>query len=130
MQLFAVLLSTHLKPSEAAHILNDSGARMLITSADVGETALVLAADRGTLIPDVGSILSAGPDPLPGARPFYPAITGYSTIPIADERSGFYIIYSSGTTGLPKGIMLPFTPGTIHELSPVEGSWQMYAAFD
>lgn len=125
-----VLLSTHLTAAEAAYILTDSGAKLLITSADVGESAATLAAERATLIPTVQGVLASGEAELSGALSLNVALAAQPATPITDEIAGFYIIYSSGTTGRPKGIMLPFTPGPIDELSPVEGSWPMYAAFD
>jgi fatty-acyl-CoA synthase len=127
--LFVVLLSTHLKAAEAAYILSDSKAKLLITATDIGETAATIATDRIELIPTVQAVLDTTGQ-LPGALPFAETIAAFPATPIADEIAGFYIIYSSGTTGRPKGIMLPFTPGPIEELSPVEGSWQMYAAYD
>src|ERR1700733_1510353 len=44
-------ISTHLKTGEIAYILNDSAAKALLTSADVGETSLELFSNRRTLIP-------------------------------------------------------------------------------
>ena len=41
--LYAAVLSTHLKPAEAAYILNDSGAKVFITGADVGATPVELS---------------------------------------------------------------------------------------
>ena len=128
--LFAVLLSAHLKPDEAAYILGDSQARLLITSTDVGDTPATLAANREALIPMVERILDTSTPPMAGATSFHAAISDMPETPIADEQSGFYLIYSSGTTGRPKGIMLPFKSGPIEERSPVEGATPFYQAFD
>jgi len=128
--LLATLLSTHLKPQEAAYILNDSQAKLLITSSDVGETPDTLIAERATLIPGVQTIFTTEKAPRAGAASFHDALAGMPAARIDDEISGFYLIYSSGTTGRPKGIMLPFKPGPIEEPSPVEGGIWMYKAFD
>lgn len=128
--LLVTLLSTHLKPQEAAYILNDSASKLLITSSEIGETPAMLAAERETLILGVELVLDTAPDPITGAQSFHAALADMPVTPIDDECSGFYIIYSSGTTGRPKGIMLPFKSGAIEEPSPVESSMQLYAAFD
>jgi fatty-acyl-CoA synthase len=128
--LLATLLSTHLKPAEAAYILNDSGSKLLITSSDVGEAAAALSTQRHELIPDVEIVFNTSTEPLAGAKDFHQALAEMPSTPIADEISGFYVLYSSGTTGRPKGITLPFKHGPIDELSPVEGGISLFAAFD
>lgn len=128
--LVAVVLSTHLKPEEAAYILNDSGAKALITCESVGDTAQALATGRETLIPGVSRVYNAAAEDLPGALSWAAALAGQPAAPIADEAGGCYLLYSSGTTGRPKGIMLPFEPGPIDALSPVEASVGLYQSFD
>lgn len=128
--LLAIMLSTHLRPQEAAYILNDGQAKLLITSAEISETPAQLIAVRKTLIPQVKAVYTVDREPVAGAEPFYAALAEMPATPIEDEISGFYILYSSGTTGRPKGVMLPFTPGSIENPSPVEGGIWMYKAFD
>jgi fatty-acyl-CoA synthase len=128
--LLATLLSTHLKPAEAAYILNDSRSKLFFTAGEVGETATALAAGRADMIPGVAVVFDIGQKPVAGARSFHRGIAPLPATPIADEVSGFYLIYSSGTTGRPKGIMLPFTAGPIEDPLPVEGGTRLYAAFD
>jgi len=118
---FVTLLSTHLKPAEAAYILNDSRSRVLVLSAAIGETPRTLAADAGELIPGVEKIYYAGDEAIAGAEPLANALASMPAERVPDEISGFHMIYSSGTTGRPKGIVLPFTPGPIDEINPLEG---------
>ncbi|TGD73304.1 acyl-CoA synthetase [Mangrovimicrobium sediminis] len=128
--LFMALLSTHLKPAEAAYIVNDSGARALFFSTAVGETPAVLLAQRETLIPAITHCFDVGDSPLPGAQSLWRAAQDMPVTPIADQVGGYHFLYSSGTTGRPKGIMHKFTPGLIEALSPTEGGTQLYERFD
>jgi long-chain acyl-CoA synthetase len=126
--LMVTLLSTHLKPDEARYILGDCGAKALIVSASLGETPRALAEDalvQHTFVTDLN-----GDSPHLDCPVFSEALAGMPDTPVADEISGFHMLYSSGTTGRPKGIAVPFTPGPIDEYNPSEGRPDMYAAFD
>lgn len=127
---FVTLLSTHLKPSEAAYIVGDAEVRALFLSASIGETPRALAMEREELVPGVQRIFFAG-DPvgegaMEGAESLADALAGMPAAPVPDEISGFHMIYSSGTTGRPKGIVLPFTPGPIDEFNVLEGVIPIY----
>jgi fatty-acyl-CoA synthase len=126
---FVTLLSTHLKPEEAAYILGDCAAVALVVSASLGETPRALAARREALIPAVRHIFSVDGEALDGAKPLDAALAALPATPVADEISGFHMIYSSGTTGRPKGVAVPFTPGPIDEFNPSEGSPRIYEPY-
>lgn len=115
------LLSTHLKPSEAAYILGDSSSRLLFVSASLGDTPSELAARRAELIPGVEAVYNADDGMLEGASSLGAELEAYPAEPVPGETAGFHMTYSSGTTGRPKGIVLPFTPGPIDEFHALEG---------
>ena len=107
--LYLCPVATHLTAEEAAYILNDSGSRLLVTHADVGGAASLLR-ERDGLIPDVAYLfdLDGGLDGLASWREALAARPG---TPIDDESAGYHLVYSSGTTGRPKGIRLPLSGG-------------------
>ena len=128
---FVTMLSTHLKPAEAAYILGDSGSKLLFLSASLGATPRALAGEARGKITAVSEIFFADDDePIPGAISLGEEMSPMPAEPVADEISGFHMLYSSGTTGRPKGIAVPFTPGPIDEFNLSEGRPDMYAPFD
>lgn len=113
--LLVIPLSTHLKPQEIGYILGDAGARALVGSRELS-AFVELAGEAGAQLAffDVENI------PAGGARAWKSALAEFPEEPISDEISGYYLVYSSGTTGRPKGILLPFTPGPLETLSGTE----------
>ncbi|MDP4604910.1 MAG: AMP-binding protein, partial [Erythrobacter sp.] len=91
-----VPISTRLTAPEIIYILKDSGTRLLITSP-LFEGVL---ADIHGECPDL-DVLIAGEG---GAADFAAALSAHPATPIADQRAGLTMLYSSGTTGRPKGI--------------------------
>ena len=91
-----VPISTRLTAPEISYILKDSDAQLLITSPKFAD-----------VLPD---IRKACPDlailQLDGAadESFEDALAAQPPEPIADQRAGMVMLYSSGTTGRPKGI--------------------------
>ncbi|WP_120716763.1 acyl-CoA synthetase [Tsuneonella amylolytica] len=94
-----VPISTHLTPDEVAYILEDSGATLLISSAQFAPRLEELA----RLAPDVAQLV------FEGAPDAAEALAAMPAEPIADQSVGLAMLYSSGTTGRPKGIK-PATP--------------------
>ncbi len=92
-------ISTHLTPNEIEYILRDCGAKALIASAVFAEVAAqaVFNLPASTLRYSVDGSIG-------GFTPLESAIEPFPSEPIADELEGVEMLYSSGTTGQPKGI--------------------------
>jgi acyl-CoA synthetase (AMP-forming)/AMP-acid ligase II len=105
-----VPVNTRLTAAEADFIVNDSGAVAVITSIDRVHRAGPL---RPTC-PRVRTWLMTD-GVIDGYEPFDEAIFEQPSTPLPDETEGAVMLYSSGTTGRPKGIMRPLSgqpPGT------------------
>jgi long-chain acyl-CoA synthetase len=107
--LYYVPINTHLTSSEAAYIIDDSGASAIIGSAPLRNTCENLARHLPSGLPDV---LLIADDDLDGWDRYPEAVADQPDTPIADEWEGDLLQYSSGTTGRPKGIKraLPHVP--------------------
>ena len=64
--LLIAILSSHLKATEAAYILNDCAAKLLIAAAEVGSMPVELANRRSELIPRLGAVFLLGGKPPAG----------------------------------------------------------------
>ena len=100
--LYTTPINWHLKAEEAGYIIEDCGARALVTSALLGEVAQQLEPHLG----GVESRLAVDGD-VPGFERYEAAIEGFPAERLEGEKEGMYMFYSSGTTGRPKGIKPP-----------------------
>ncbi|MEQ9642145.1 MAG: acyl-CoA synthetase [Alphaproteobacteria bacterium] len=105
----------YLTDEEAAYIVNDSGAKALVTSAALGDVAAAMA---GML--DGCPVRLAVDGPVAGYDAYEAAIVAQPSEPLPDEPLGDFMNYSSGTTGRPKGIKWPLTGRTFDENSNLD----------
>jgi long-chain acyl-CoA synthetase len=95
-------ISSRLTPGEAAYIVGDCGARVFIGSMALAAQAAEL---RGQT-PQVQTRLMLD-GAIEGYRSYEDAVADCPFTPIADESAGGDMLYSSGTTGRPKGVFVP-----------------------
>ncbi|KTE78720.1 acyl-CoA synthetase [Sphingopyxis sp. A083] len=93
-----VCISSRLTQDETDYILENSGAKMLVVSASLASAALQLETriERYSM----GGAIA-------GWTRIEDALAAMPATRIADERAGVDMLYSSGTTGRPKGVKVP-----------------------
>jgi long-chain acyl-CoA synthetase len=100
--LYLTTVNRYLSPEEAAYIVNDSGSKALIATSTMKATAVPLLdlIDRCPI-----RLMVDGVEP--GFESYEKAIAECSSDPLEDQPRGDVMLYSSGTTGRPKGIERP-----------------------
>ena len=102
--LYYTNVNSYLTAGELAYIVNNSRSKALIASEARREVALAALAE----CPNVEFCLIAdGPGEGERIRNLDEATARYPATPIQDEALGAAMLYSSGTTGRPKGVLRP-----------------------
>jgi long-chain acyl-CoA synthetase len=106
-------ISSRLTAAEVDYIAGDCGARMFISSKALEATA----AELRPLLPGVSARFMVD-GTTPGYEPFEDVVAAFPATPIADQVAGQDMLYSSGTTGRPKGVKTSLTTERIDEVNP------------
>ena len=110
--LYYTLVNSHLSAEEVAYIVTDSCSRVFFTSVAKEDTAEAAA----ELCPKVERFFMVGAGGSRGRwEPYEDAVAAFPSDPVTDESMGSPMLYSSGTTGHPKGIIRALPEGTPEE---------------
>lgn len=102
--LYYTCVNSYLTPDELAYIVNNSESKAVITSRAKRDVAMaaIRQCPKVTLCLIVDGTGDDGP-----FVDYAAAVARWPDTPIADESLGTPMLYSSGTTGRPKGILRP-----------------------
>ena len=123
--LFVTAINHHLSPDEVAYVVNDCGAKVLLVSADLAALGTAIV----DTTPGVRRRLAFG-GPVAGHDPYEEVTATQPAEPLAHQPRGADMLYSSGTTGRPKGIKGNRQERMLSEPDPYAGLFAAMYSFD
>ena len=102
--LYYTPISSRLLAPEVAYIVNDCGAQVFLTSMSMSDVARALTRH----LPRVHTYLMLD-GTVPGYTSYEAAVAASPAEPLPTELEGRAMLYSSGTTGRPKGVKVPLS---------------------
>ena len=96
--LYLTAINSFLTPGEVQYIVEDCDAAAVVTSVAKAEVATQVA------YPERAGVKLCVGGAVEGFDDYESAISAYPSTPVEDETMGTLMLYSSGTTGRPKGV--------------------------
>ena len=125
-------ISTRLGAEETAYIVRDCGATVVAVSADLHEGLSLLTGALAD-VPHRFAVGAAGAVGTSGDRtgwaPWAESVAAHPAVSL-DSPAGDDMLYSSGTTGRPKGVTRDLTGATVEEADALTRLCQLVFGFD
>jgi long-chain acyl-CoA synthetase len=123
--LYYTAISNKLTAPEVEYIVRDAGARVLFLSASQRPIASELATALGDAV-----VLFGVDGSIDGYRDYAAESLSFPALPVPDATAGADFLYSSGTTGRPKGIRVALSGEAPDAVSPLTGLLAHLYGFD
>jgi long-chain acyl-CoA synthetase len=109
--LYYTTINWHLTADEVSYIINNSGACAVVTTHRLRELAATVSIPKVTVQLMIDGTID-------GWVSYEDALASYPPAPVDDECEGDFMLYSSGTTGRPKGIKRPLRYAPVGDAGP------------